>query len=71
MATPMNTPETAGLPVSSRPSRWRRHRLAFIAGGIAMWFGGIAFTHFRAENLARGLTKGARELLQIGALPVT
>jgi hypothetical protein len=68
----MNETETVGTNAARRPPRWRKHRLAFLAGGIAMWFGGIAVTHHRAQANYRGTTtKGARELLQIGALPVT
>lgn len=62
---PTPPPSPAGRPL------WRRYRLAFLAGGIALWFVGVTVTHQRAEDRARGTTKGAKELLQIGALPVT
>ncbi len=67
----MSSPEPPRDQVFRRPAPWRKHRLPFLAGGIAVWFAAIAFTHQRAENLARGTSKGAKELLQIGALPVT
>ena len=62
------------IPSAARPSspgRWRRYRLPLLAGGIAAWFGVIVIAHQRSEARARGTNKGAGELLQIGALPVT
>jgi len=67
----MTLPPTTGAFPPPRRGPWRRYRLALLAGGIAAWFGGITITHQRAETRARGTNKGAKELLQIGALPVT
>jgi hypothetical protein len=50
---------------------FRRHRLLILAGLAAAWVGGITMAHFREESRGRGTNKGAKELLQIGALPVT
>jgi len=50
---------------------FRRHRLLILGGLAAAWVGGITMEHFRGEARGRGTTKGAKELLQIGALPVT
>ena len=67
----MTLPETPGAPILPTPRRRRSYRLVFLAGGIALWFGAVTITHHRAEERARGTNKGAAELLQIGALPVT
>ncbi len=67
----MTTPATPGAPLPPRRPGWRKYRLALLAGGIAAWFGVVTITHQRSEARARGTTKGAKELLQIGALPVT
>lgn len=67
----MTLPGTPGAPPPPRQSPLRRYRLALLAGGIAVWFGAITITHQQSEARARGTNKGAKELLQIGALPVT
>ena len=55
----------------SRPgSLWRRHRAAFLAAGLIAWVALIAALHL-GNVWAGGTTRGAKELLQIGALPVT
>ena len=50
---------------------FRRHRLLILGGLAALSLGGILMARYRAEAPARGTNKGAKELLQIGALPVT
>ena len=67
----MTMPATPGTSLPSGRNLWRKYRLALLAGGIALWFGGVTLTHQRAAARARGTNKGAKELLQIGALPVT
>ncbi len=49
------------------PSRWKRYRLPLLALGIVGWLAGVTTLH---RSYSR-TTKGATELLQIGALPVT
>jgi hypothetical protein len=67
----MNSPPTGGAVSRSRRAPWRKYRLVLLAGGIAAWFAVVTIAHQRAEARARGTNKGAKELLQIGALPVT
>lgn len=67
----MKSPPTGGAASPSRRAPWRKYRLALLAGGIAAWFAVVTITHQRSEARARGTNKGAKELLQIGALPVT
>ncbi len=47
---------------------WQRYRTPLLVAGVLAWVVGITYLHF-ARN--RRTTKGAAELLQIGALPVT
>jgi len=47
---------------------WKRYRTPLLVVGVLAWVVGITYLHF-ARN--RRTTKGAAELLQIGALPVT
>ena len=49
---------------------WRRHRAAFLTAGILAWVALISMLHTRGI-WGGGTAKGATELLQIGALPVT
>ena len=58
-------------PGTPRRMPWQKYRLAFLACGIAAWFAVVTIAHQRSETRARGTNKGAKELLQIGALPVT
>jgi hypothetical protein len=52
-----------------RPSTlWSRHRLVMLVSGLAGWVALISALHLH-DRAAGG--KGATELLQIGALPVT
>ena len=67
----MTTPASPGVPIPSRRAPWRKYRLFLLAGGIAAWFAVVTITHQRSEARARGTNQGAKELLQIGALPVT
>lgn len=48
---------------------WKRWRLPVLALGAVAWVAGIAYVH-QARNRTT-TNKGATELLQIGALPVT
>jgi uncharacterized membrane protein len=50
-------------------SVWRRHRWLIIAAGVVVWLGSVTLLQRRVRE--RGTTKGAGELLLIGALPVT
>lgn len=50
-------------------SAWKRWRLPLLALGAIAWVAGITYLH-QSRN-RRAPTKGATELLQIGALPVT
>lgn len=67
----MTLPPARGAALRPRQHPWRKYRLALLAGGIATWFAVVTITHQRSEARARGTNKGAKELLQIGALPVT
>ncbi len=51
-------------------SLWRRHRLAALAVGALAWVALISTLHIKGVWVA-GSAKGATELLEIGALPVT
>lgn len=48
---------------------WKRWRLPVLALGAIAWLAGITYLH-QSRN-RRTTNKGATELLQIGALPVT
>jgi len=48
---------------------WKRWRLPLLAFGVLAWMAGISYSHLARNR--RATTKGATELLQIGALPVT
>ncbi len=50
-------------------SVWRKHRWVIIAAGLVVWLASVTFLQRRVRD--RGSTKGAGELLLIGALPVT
>lgn len=50
-------------------SVWRKHRWVIIAAGLAVWLAAVTLLQRRVRE--RGTTKGAGELLLIGALPVT
>lgn len=52
-------------------SFWRRHRRWMVVGLVAGWVAVISLSHAWLSRRPAGTTKGARELLQIGALPVT
>lgn len=48
---------------------WKRWRMPVLALGAIAWLAGITYLH-QSRN-RRATNKGATELLQIGALPVT
>jgi len=48
----------------------RRLRMALVVSGVAGWVALVSTLHVK-EVWTGGTTKGAAELLQIGALPVT
>jgi len=52
-----------------RGAPWVRREVAFLVLGIAGWVALISALHLR--GVWGGATKGAGELLEIGALPVT
>lgn len=50
---------------------WHRHRLKLMGGVLLAW---VLFMTFKYQDVKRGQRsgpEGAKELLQIGALPVT
>jgi hypothetical protein len=51
-------------------SLWRNHRGKLLAGVVASWFALLVVLHHWTEEGPRTI-KGAGELLDIGALPVT
>jgi len=53
-----------------RAASRRRFRLTLVAAGVAGWVALVSTLHIK-EVWTGGTTKGAAELLQIGALPVT
>lgn len=58
-------------PAKQTGSWFRSHRLLVLGGLAAAWVGGITLAQFSQKPQGRGTNKGAKELLQIGALPVT
>jgi hypothetical protein len=50
---------------------WHRYRLPLILAGAVGWVLFISLGYRAARRAASGTNKGAGELLQIGALPVT
>lgn len=52
-------------------SIWQRHRLKILSGGILAWVLFITLVYQDVKRGQRAGPPGAKELLQIGALPVT
>ena len=50
---------------------WRKHRLKLMSGGLLAWVLFITVMYQDVKRSQRSGPAGAKELLQIGALPVT
>jgi hypothetical protein len=50
---------------------WRKHRLKLMGGGVLVWVLFMTFKYLDVKRDQRSAPAGAKELLQIGALPVT
>lgn len=65
----MTENDTSNAEPSSR-SFWSKYRTAIIFGAVAAWVATISVGKLGRDRAA-STTKGATELLEIGALPVT